>query len=76
MAQPFELGARSKSDGLLQGGPALCVQIQPDKQAGGARQVADEPAHWAGGFPDERQGREDLAVAGDDGLLVDVITSR
>ena len=39
---------------------------------GGIRQAADEPAHRAREFPDERRGRHNLAVARQDGLLIDV----
>ncbi len=77
-AELGEFAGRRGAGGVLSRGQfskcgfAFGVQIQPDKQAGGVRQVADEPAHRPGEFPDERRGRDDLAVARQDGLLIDV----
>src|SRR6185503_19124933 len=48
------------------------VETQSDKQAGGVRQIADEPAHRLRKFPDEGWSRDDVAVARKDGLLIDV----
>ena len=48
------------------------IQIQLGEQAGGVQQVADEPAYRPWKFFDERRGRDDLVVARQVGLLIDV----